>query len=186
MWVDTASVRYVAASAIADARAVHAEALACPVCRAAMGAWHARGIVIDRCDLHGVWFDRTELDHLVAASRAIDRLPTSTSGGEGVGLGTVAMVAGGAAIAGGVAMAMAPEPQRDPVGAVIDGADVGIAGLDVAQGVAPLAEPAIEAAGGVVEAGVEIASGGAEVVEAAGGVVELLGDAIGAVFSIFS
>lgn len=172
MWVDAGSVRHVAAAAIADARAVHAEALPCPVCRAAMGAWHARGVVIDRCDAHGVWFDRAELDHLVAAASQ----PVAPAASASVGLGTVAVVAGGAALAGGVALAMGSEQPRSPGGAAIDGAAVGEVAVDVVDTVhsaLPLADVGV---GGAVEV----------VAESAGGVAEAIGDAIGAVFSIFS
>jgi Zn-finger nucleic acid-binding protein len=38
----------------------------CPVCKEALGSKLDRGISLDVCEQHGVWFDRGELDRLLA------------------------------------------------------------------------------------------------------------------------
>lgn len=40
-------------------------ALPCAVCREPMQPLHVRGVSIDRCAQHGVWFDRAELGELL-------------------------------------------------------------------------------------------------------------------------
>lgn len=44
------------------------ETLACPSCGKAMGTWKLHKVEIDRCEPHGVWFDRNELEHVLFAT----------------------------------------------------------------------------------------------------------------------
>lgn len=67
LWLDHAAA---SSFALTDAAAAPAEALPCPVCATAMRAWKVRGVVIDRCDLHGVWFDHAELDRVIERAHA--------------------------------------------------------------------------------------------------------------------
>lgn len=41
------------------------EAKLCAICQKAMYEKEVKGILIDVCDLHGVWLDRGELNHLL-------------------------------------------------------------------------------------------------------------------------
>ena len=168
MWLDHAAVQRAVGPAIDGATAIAGDALPCPICRAAMRAWSAREVVIDRCDAHGVWFDRAELDALVAHARA--------------GAGS-----GGLAIAGGVAGGLA-------LGAIATGVAVGAAQSE-AQGTSSedtfaTSVDAVSVAMPVVDAAGELAAGAGEVVvagaEATGGVLEGIGEAVGAIFDWFS
>ncbi len=44
-----------------------AETLACPSCGHGMAAWRFHEIELDRCEKHGIWFDRDELQHVLYA-----------------------------------------------------------------------------------------------------------------------
>jgi Zn-finger nucleic acid-binding protein len=44
-----------------------AEQLACPSCGDGMGTWRYHSIELDRCEKHGIWFDRDELQHVLYA-----------------------------------------------------------------------------------------------------------------------
>jgi hypothetical protein len=44
------------------------ETLACPSCGKAMGTWKLHKVEIDRCEPHGIWFDRDELEHVLFAT----------------------------------------------------------------------------------------------------------------------
>lgn len=179
LWVDHASVRHVAGVAVDGAIAAHGESLPCPICRAGLRAWTARGVVIDRCDVHGVWFDRTELDQLVALARSGAAGLDSTAAAAATG---VAVVASAALVAGVAA---------DSSGRMREGSyDTAANVVDSVSAALPLAE-----AGGELVAGAgELASGagdlavaGVEVgVEAAGGVLEGVTAAVGAIFELFS
>jgi Zn-finger nucleic acid-binding protein len=116
LWIDHASAGRIAHAAIDGATAVPADPMACPICRSALRAWNARGITIDRCDAHGLWFDHTELDRVVAMAR------------DGAG-STAAIAAGGVVAAGTVAAAAvssapAAQGRPDAIGTGIDVADV--------------------------------------------------------------
>jgi Zn-finger nucleic acid-binding protein len=67
LWLDHAAA---GSFPLGDAAAAPAEALPCPACHTAMRAWNVRGIVIDRCDVHGVWFDHAELDRVIERAHA--------------------------------------------------------------------------------------------------------------------
>ncbi len=161
MWLDHAAVQHAVGPAIDGATAIAGDALPCPICRAAMRAWSAREVVLDRCDAHGVWFDRAELDALVAHARA------------GAGSGGLA-VAGG--IAGGLALGVGAA-QSEAQGT--SGEDTFATSVDAVS----VAMPVVDAAG-------ELAAGAGEVVvagaEATGGVLEGIGEAVGAIFDWFS
>ena len=43
--------------------------LACPVCGGAMSTLRRGLIELDRCDAHGVWLDRGELEHVLGRER---------------------------------------------------------------------------------------------------------------------
>ena len=173
LWVDHDSVRHVAGVAIDGATAAHGDAIACPICRAGLRAWGAKGIVIDRCDAHGVWFDRSELDQLVAHSRA----GHASTGGPSIA-GGVAVAVAGAAVAAGVGT-----EQRDPQASRWDSAEAAVDAVDVALPVVDSGGEILAGAGEVAVAGVEAVGGVAEVgAEAAGGVFE----AVGAIFDFFS
>lgn len=43
-------------------------ALLCPGCGKAMGTWKLRKVDIDRCEAHGVWFDKDELEAVLLAT----------------------------------------------------------------------------------------------------------------------
>jgi len=49
--------------------------LPCPKCQVPMETWLLHGVAIDRCDGHGLWFDRTELQAVLYATtgRPIER-----------------------------------------------------------------------------------------------------------------
>src|SRR5262245_13880097 len=74
---------------LADEATVDArdEGTRCPACAAALEPISLRGVAIDRCRPHGVWFDHTELDRVVQA-----REPTAGS--------TLGAFATGAAVLG--------------------------------------------------------------------------------------
>jgi hypothetical protein len=139
--------------------------MACPVCRAALRAWSAKGIVIDRCDAHGVWFDRSELDQLVASAHGRGE----TRDGVGVGLAVGGVAVGTVAT---VAAMQSPSSTSERV-------DTGIEAVGTIADGLPLVDAAPEIAAGAGEAASAVLEGGAE---AAGGVFE----AIGAIFDIFS
>ena len=42
--------------------------IACPSCGKAMGTWKLHKVEIDRCEPHGIWFDRDELEHVLFAT----------------------------------------------------------------------------------------------------------------------
>jgi Zn-finger nucleic acid-binding protein len=44
-----------------------AEKLACPSCGNAMGTWRFHKTELDRCEKHGIWFDRDELEQVLYA-----------------------------------------------------------------------------------------------------------------------
>ena len=48
--------------------------LACPTCEKPMETWTLHGVAIDRCDGHGLWFDRTESCRLCCTRRAGHRI----------------------------------------------------------------------------------------------------------------
>jgi Zn-finger nucleic acid-binding protein len=173
LWVDHASVNHVAGTAIDGATRANGDPMACPICRNALRAWSAKDIVIDRCDAHGVWFDRSELDHLVAHARH----GRTHEGGIGVGGALAVGAVGGVALA---AASVDPEGRTgeridtagEAVGAIADFAPAVDAAPEIVEGVAEVASSGVEVVGSVAEASVE----------AAGGVF----DAIGAIFDIFS
>lgn len=160
MWVDHASVLHAAGAAVDGATAAAGHGgLACPVCRGVMKAWNAKGVVIDRCDAHGVWFDRAELDHLVAHARQVH------GGGSGIATGA-AVVGGVAVVAGAAAIAEGQRQSSSPI------ADAAGTAVEAAADVLP-----------VVDAAPEIGAAAAEV---AGGVFEGVSEAVGAIFDLFS
>jgi Zn-finger nucleic acid-binding protein len=53
--------------------------LVCPRCTAAMTAHKLYGIAVDRCDEHGIWFDKSELEGALQAAVRVNR-PLSTLG----------------------------------------------------------------------------------------------------------
>lgn len=92
LWLDHAAV---AAFALGDAAAAPSEALACPACRTTMRAWKVRDLVIDRCDVHGVWFDHTELDRVIERAHEPEpsKPPKTDVGGETTGFVVEAIAA---------------------------------------------------------------------------------------------
>jgi Zn-finger nucleic acid-binding protein len=42
--------------------------LPCPACTSPMQTWTLHGVPIDRCDRHGIWFDRDELQQVLYAT----------------------------------------------------------------------------------------------------------------------
>lgn len=168
MWLDHAAVQRAVGPAIDGATATAGETLPCPICRVAMRPWSAREVVIDRCDAHGVWFDRAELDALVAHARA--------GGGPG-GLAVAGGIAGGLAI-GAIATGVALDAAQSESRGTSD-ADTFATSVDAVS----VAMPVVDAAG-------ELAAGAGEVVvataEATGGVLEGIGEAVGAIFEWFS
>jgi Zn-finger nucleic acid-binding protein len=63
LWIDHGSLGQLSQRALEGASSTIAEGLACPMCRATLHASNVRGVVVDHCHVHGVWFDRSELDH---------------------------------------------------------------------------------------------------------------------------
>ncbi len=186
LWVDHASVRHVAGVAVDGATAAHGESLPCPICRAGLRAWTARGVVIDRCDAHGVWFDRAELDQLVALAHSGSGRSNSTAAAAATG---VAVVAGAVLVAGVAADSSGRmrEEWQDTAANVVDSVSVAVpfaeAGGELVAGAGELAS----GAGHLAVAGVEGVAGLAEVgAEAAGGVLEGVAAAVGAIFELFS
>jgi Zn-finger nucleic acid-binding protein len=49
--------------------------LACPSCREVMTPAQMHGILVDRCDKHGIWFDPTELEMVLRRTADPDRAP---------------------------------------------------------------------------------------------------------------
>ena len=162
--------------------------LFCPCCNGGMTPLLVRpsGVVVDRCDADGVWFDAQELDAICAqaARRKGVRMPARAAAVVG-GVGVVAAAAAGAAAAFAVADAAEPSPSGrgntaldvalempETVyfgaealgGAVSDAADV--------TGVAEVAGDALEGATGLAEGAVEAGST----------VLETLGELLGALF----
>lgn len=171
--MDHASVTHVVGVAIDGATRASGEPMACPICRAALRAWRAKGVVIDRCDAHGVWFDRTELDHLVAHARA----GAGRQGGVGVGEALAVGAVGAVAMAGVAVSSRSSTSDRvdtgfEAVGTIADVVPAVDAAPDLLAGAGEIASTGVDAAGTVLEGGAE----------AAGGVLE----AIGAIFEIFS
>jgi Zn-finger nucleic acid-binding protein len=163
LWLDHAAVQHAVGPAIDGATAAAGDALPCPICRAAMRPWRAREVVIDRCDAHGVWFDRAELDSLVAHARGTGPSGLAIAGG----------VAGGMVL-GAVALDAAQLETRGT-----SGEDTFATAVDAAS----VAAPVVDSAG-------ELAAGAGELVvagaEATGGVLEGIGEAVGAIFEWFS
>lgn len=128
-----------------------------------MRPWRARDVVVDRCDAHGVWFDRAELDTLVAHARAHGPSGLAVAGGAAGGL-----------VLGAVALEAAQVETRGT-----SGEDTFATAVDAAS----VAAPVVDAAG-------ELAAGAGELVvagaEATGGVLEGIGEAVGAIFEWFS
>jgi len=50
-----------------------AEQLGCPSCGKAMGTWKLLEVEIDKCEPHGIWFDRDELELVLYATFDPDR-----------------------------------------------------------------------------------------------------------------
>src|SRR4051812_23664654 len=50
----------------------------CPMCTAGMQTVGLAGIELDRCAPHGIWFDATELDAVLGASKGFPLAATST------------------------------------------------------------------------------------------------------------
>ncbi len=93
LWIDIASATRIAHAALESATPAAAEHLPCPTCRQEMGSWKARGVVFDRCDAHGLWFDHTELDRILSTRNVqpdADADSTATVV-EGVGLAVFAI-----------------------------------------------------------------------------------------------
>jgi Zn-finger nucleic acid-binding protein len=67
LWLDHAAASRVAQAALQDAVVAPAERLPCPVCTRTMAASRVKGVVVDRCDAHGLWFDHAELERVLAA-----------------------------------------------------------------------------------------------------------------------
>ena len=173
------------------------EVLGCPVCRQGMQtlATGRAGVVVDRCVKHGVWFDRDELGHIMAAiatmqGRAPASLPpvvprepsnqiSNQPGGSGLG-SKAAWGAGAAAVGAGVAaVAMADyggdgcknDANRafehfDPAMA----ADGAVASAEIGDA---LVDTASEAAPDVARAAGDAAEGAAE---SAGGILDAIAD----------
>jgi Zn-finger nucleic acid-binding protein len=59
---------------------VHA-VISCPVCATKMNRVKVRDVHIDRCDQHGLWFDRGELDELGDKLRSGKGAPKRSSSG---------------------------------------------------------------------------------------------------------
>jgi Zn-finger nucleic acid-binding protein len=59
----------VAASDGAAMRASTAARISCPICQRMMEREPFRGIEVDRCGEHGIWFDRDEVIHALKGSR---------------------------------------------------------------------------------------------------------------------
>ena len=47
--------------------------LACPSCEQAMETWALHRVPIDRCERHGLWFDRAELETVLFAATGLER-----------------------------------------------------------------------------------------------------------------
>lgn len=153
--------------------------LFCPCCDRGMAPLITRpsGVVVDRCDAHGVWFDARELDAICAevAKRKGVRIPARAAAVVGAGA-VVTAAAAGAAAALAVADASSPEqpgggntaldiatemPETLYFGAeaaggavsdAVDGSAVADAAGDALEGAAGLAEGAAEMGSGVLEA----------------------------------
>jgi len=179
-WIDLASVTQVAGIAIDGAMRASGDAMACPMCRAALRAWRAKGVVIDRCDAHGVWFDRSELDQLVAHARAGARREGGVGVGEALAVGAVgAVVMAGVGSSPQSSTSDRVDTGVEAVGTIADVLPAVDAAPELLEGAGELASGAGEIASTTVEAAGTVLEGGAE---AAGGVLE----AIGAIFDIFS
>jgi Zn-finger nucleic acid-binding protein len=49
------------------------EQLACPSCGKPMGTWKLRKVELDKCEPHGIWFDRDELEDVLFATFDAER-----------------------------------------------------------------------------------------------------------------
>ncbi len=159
-------------------------AIACPVCGRALRrlTMPVSGVEVDRCDAHGTWFDRHELERAASAARA-----GAARGAAAVG--AAATIAAAASVGLGAAGGAGPRNQET---STLHSAGE-VAGEVVEEGVWLGAEVAAE---GGVEAMVEVAAGTAEVAsglatgagtEAAGAALEtvfgMVGDILGGLLS---
>ncbi len=183
IWVDHASVRQAAGVAIDGATAAHGEPMVCPICRSPLRAWDTGGVVIDRCDAHGVWFDRAELDQLVERARQ----PSSRGHG--------AFIAGGVGVAAGAAMiagsAGSQRPQNSsPLEVAGESVDAVAEAMPVVDSAGELADGAVELAFGAGDVVVVVAENAADaasvVAESAAGALGGVSEAFGAIFDFFS
>lgn len=137
-----------AASHAARVRAASAPRVGCPICARPATRESFRGIDVDRCAEHGIWFDRDEIQHLFEGTT-----PQTMQGLGPAASGAVATAAAMPArsVAGENALSVVAD--AIDVDDVIDLADVG---LEVG---APLAEAGLEAAEHAARMFVDLVSG---------------------------
>ncbi|MBK6695219.1 MAG: zf-TFIIB domain-containing protein [Myxococcales bacterium] len=114
-----------AASESAATRVATAAPVACPTCRRPTTRETFRGIDVDRCSAHGIWFDRDEILHVMKGER-----PGTLKGLGGVGAG----------LAAAAAASTDTSPTRARAASSIDLADVGL------ETALPVIEANVEAA----------------------------------------
>ena len=156
-------------------------ALFCPCCNgAATPLTVPPGVVVDRCDAHGVWFDARELDTICAAVardkgvRVPARAAASVSGTQ---VAVLAAAAAGAATA--LAVADAPGSQQGPSPGALAGDALLTMPETVYFGAEAAAGAVSDVAGDVAEGAATVAEGAAE---AGSSVLETLTDLLGALF----
>ncbi|MBC8072783.1 MAG: zf-TFIIB domain-containing protein [Deltaproteobacteria bacterium] len=124
LWIDHASLGHISPDALRGATIAPAEGLACPLCRTTLQACTTRGITIDRCIMHGWWFDHTEVEHLLGHT-------------PGVAGGAIAAAAVAAVVATSVAE---PTPQPDGTDTTLGAVEMVDASLPVVEIVAETAD----------------------------------------------
>ncbi|MEO8701022.1 MAG: hypothetical protein ABI867_13320 [Kofleriaceae bacterium] len=115
--------------------------LACAICRETMAAMHVFGIPFDRCHMHGIWFAKDQLSHVLL--RSAEPLPKPPRERDSFDPGDMAAV-----VAVDLAANVVVETIASGAGTVVVEAAMGGVG-----------EVAIEATGGVFEAIVDVIAG---------------------------
>lgn len=194
VWLDAEA----AARVLADTElqpAGQPPSLFCPCCNQGVAPVRVQpsGVVVDRCDAHGVWFDARELDAICAhaAARKGLKLPARAATVAGAGSAVLTAAAAGAAAALAVAAVSEDEGAEGTArGVVADalvtmpetvyfGAEAVVGAVADSTVAADAADAAGDLASGAADVAGDVASGAAE---AGSSVLETLTDLLGALF----
>ncbi|MEN9582045.1 MAG: Transcription factor zinc-finger [Pseudomonadota bacterium] len=149
--------------------------LRCPTCQAPMQRVLAHHVAIDRCDKHGVWYDKGELESVTQAVRAMKAYGQPRGGAPqpraGMHPGAVGAAALGVGLAASHVQAGQNSDLEDRLGTAADVLETGLdVGLEVADGIelldGGLLEAGAELGGGFLEGAGDLLGGGLELVGA--------------------